>query len=117
MHVRSLGVAKGVDGEMELLSESIELKDILVSAVYYLLGTEILLLSEGKVAVEVEVGQAWIPASAVIVPWLIGTTEEDAGVAESTWRIYLKLVLICGAHTRILSKQPLILATIVFEWI
>jgi len=102
---------------MELLSESVELKDILVSAVYYLLGTEILLLGEGKVAVEVEVGQAWIPASAVIVPWLIGTTEEDAGVAESTWRIYLKLVLICGAHTRILSKQPLILATIVFEWI
>ena len=102
---------------MELLSESIELKDILVSAVYYLLGTEILLLSEGKVAVEVEVGHAWIPTSAVIVPWLIGTTEEDAGVAESTWRIYLKLVLIRGAHTRILSKQPLILATIVFEWI
>jgi hypothetical protein len=84
---------------MELLSESIELKDILVSAVYYLLGTEVLLLSEGKVAVEVEVGHAWIPASAVIVPWLIGSTEEDAGVAESTWRIYLKLVLICGAHT------------------
>lgn len=68
MHVRSLGIAKGVDGEMELLSESIELKDILVCAIDYLLSTEILLLSERKVAVEVEVDHTWIPASAVIVP-------------------------------------------------
>jgi len=68
VHVRSLGIAKGVDGEMELLSESIELKDILVCAIDYLLSTEILLLSERKVAVEVEVDHTWIPASAVIVP-------------------------------------------------
>lgn len=84
---------------MELLSESIQLKDILVCAVDYLLSTELLLLCERKVAVEVEVHQTWIPSSAVIVPWLIGSTEKDAGVAERTWCIYLKLMLICGTHT------------------
>ena len=53
---------------MELLSESIVLKDILVCAIDYLLGTEILLLCERKVAVEVEIGHTWIPASAIVVP-------------------------------------------------
>ena len=84
---------------MKLLSESIELKDILVCPIDYLLSTEILLFCERKVAVEVKVDHTWIPASAVVVPQLIGSTEEDAGVAKSTWCIYLKLMLICGAHT------------------